>query len=153
MNKPRPYNGTMRIRDNDGTVGPAITVRPCDSDAASRGQGTGGLYFGRGGWIQKLQEGAYALGPGGFVVFGAFYAFVVEVLTLAPAFFQEEVAELFYVGDDLGTFAGADVEPDAWAGMQVGSGGKAQDYALIPPDRGGERGNFAEGLRVFETDI
>jgi hypothetical protein len=100
-----------------------------------------------------LQDGAYALGPGGFVVFGAFDAFVVEVLALAPAFFQEEVAELFYVLDDAGAFARADVEPDAGAGVRVGSGGKAQDYALIPPDRGGERGNFAEGLRVFESDI
>jgi hypothetical protein len=49
------------------------------------------------------------LGPGGFVVFGAFDAFVVEVLAFAPAFFQEEVAELFYIRDDLGAFAGADV--------------------------------------------
>jgi len=100
-----------------------------------------------------LEEGADALGPGGFVVFGAFDAGVVEVFAFTPAFFQENVAELFYVLDYAGAFAGADVEPDAWAGMRVGRGGDAQDYALIPPDRGGKRGNFAEGLRVVETEI
>jgi hypothetical protein len=42
-------------------------------------------------------------------VFAAFDAFVVEVGSLTPAFFQEEVAELFYIRDDLGAFAGADV--------------------------------------------
>src|SRR5277367_2398491 len=70
---------------------------------------------------KELQKGADAGGPGGFVVLGAFDAGVVEVAVVLPAFVEQDVAEFFDVVDDARTFAGADVQPDARAGLDGSS--------------------------------
>jgi hypothetical protein len=115
--------------------------------------GRGGLWIGRDGWVEELEDAADALRPGGFVVFAAFYAFVVEVLALAPAFFEEDIAELFYVLDDTRALFRADIEPDRGPGLDRRGGGKTVNHALVPPDGRGESGDLAEQLRIFQAEI
>src|SRR5258706_12256328 len=112
-----------------------------------------GLYCGLGGRIQELQEGAYALGPGGFVVLGAFYALVVEVFAGLPAFLQEDVAILFDVLNDAGAFLLADVEPDARTRLDVRGGSETVNEALVPPYGRREGGDAAEDLRMLGAQI
>src|ERR1700676_3712959 len=111
------------------------------------------LYCGLCRGIQKLKERPDALGPGGFVVLGAFDAFVVQVFAQLPVFFQEQVAEELDVRHRARAFAGADVQPNARAWRRRSSGGEAENHALVPPDGRRESGDSAERLRVFESDI
>src|SRR5260221_4793867 len=107
-----------------------------------------GLYCGLRCGIQELQERADALGPGSFVVLGAFYALVIEVFAGLPAFLQEDVAILLDVLNDAGAFLRADVEPDARTRLDVrGSSGTVKD-ALIPPYGRRESGDTTEDLRM-----
>ena len=82
-----------------------------------------------------MQERANTLGPGGFIVFGAFDAFVMQILVEPPAFADENVAETFDVVHNARAFARANVEPDARKGFHSCRGSKPQDHALVPPDR------------------
>lgn len=100
-----------------------------------------------------MQEGADTLGPGSFVVLGAFDALVVQIGFEPPALADEDVAEAFDVFDGAATFAGAGVEPDARMGRGARSGGKAKDDALVPPDGGGECGDAAEDLWEFQAEV
>ena len=65
------------------------------------------------GGKEKFEERADAFGPGGFVVFGAFDALVMEIPADSPAFVEERVAEAFHVVHDTRALAGADIQPDA----------------------------------------
>ena len=56
---------------------------------------SGGLCFGIGCWVEEFEHAADALRPRGFVVLAAFYSLVVKVLVFAPAFVEEDIAELF----------------------------------------------------------
>jgi hypothetical protein len=93
-----------------------------------------GLYCGLRRGIQELQKWADALGPGGFVVLGAFDALVRKVFAELPTLLNEDVAKLFNLWNDAGAFIGANVEPNAWARLDWSGGGEAMDYTLIPPD-------------------
>ena len=112
-----------------------------------------GLYCGLRRWIQKLQERADALGPRGFIVLCAFDTLVGEIFAELPTFLKEDVAKLFNIGDDAGTFFGADVKPDSRAGFDRSSGGEAMDHTLIPPYRWRERCEPTEDLRMFQSKI
>src|SRR5216683_4306116 len=103
-----------------------------------------GLYSGLARGIQELQKGAGALGPGGFVVFGAFDALVVQVALELPAFFEEHVAKFFDFLHDARAFARADVQPDAGARLDGGCPSEAMNDVLVPPDRRRERGDFSK---------
>jgi len=64
----------------------------------------------------RIAKGADALGPGGFVVPGAFDTLVMEVLAELPAILQEHVAKFFDIVNDARAFVRTDVEPDARRG-------------------------------------
>ena len=100
-----------------------------------------------------MQERADALGPRGFIVLCAFDSLVGEIFAELPTFLKEDVAKLFNIGDDAGTFFRANVEPDSRAGLDRSGGGEAIDHALIPPDGRRERGETAEDLRMFQAEI
>ena len=114
---------------------------------------SGGLCFGIGCWVEEFEHAADALRPRGFVVLAAFYSLVVKVLVFAPAFVEEDIAELFYVLDDAGTFFGSDIEPNRWARLDRRGGGKTVNHALVPPDGRGECGDLAEQLRILQAEI
>src|ERR1700739_1915071 len=71
-----------------------------------------GLYMGLACGEEELQEWAYALGPGGFIVLGALDALVMQVEVELPAFFEQHVAEAFDVVDNAWAFIRSDIEPD-----------------------------------------
>src|SRR5690349_5167001 len=97
-----------------------------------------GLYCGLGSGVQELQERTDALGPGAFVVLGAFDALIAEIFAELPALLLQNVAELLDFLNDAGAFARSDVEPDAWALRDGSSCGESMDDTLIPPHRGRE---------------
>src|SRR5215471_1518569 len=103
------------------------------------------------GGKEKLQEGADALGPSGFVVFAAFDALVVEVGFELPALADEDVAEALSVLYGTATFACAGVEPDARMRRGARCGSKAQNDALVPPDGRRKRGDAAKDLGHFQA--
>lgn len=78
-------------------------------------------------------------------------ALVGEINVLAPAFALEQAEEVVGVAKVFCALGHAHVEPDAeiWPGEW--SFYKAEDAAVVPPDRRGENGDFAENLRVFKA--
>src|SRR5882672_182674 len=102
---------------------------------------------------QKLEEGAHALSPRGFIVFRALDALVIKVVTELPAFVEERVAQHFHVIHNARAFARANVEPDARARFGHAGLRESHDDAVIPPDRGRESGNFSERFRHTKAEI
>src|SRR5437660_9492977 len=106
-----------------------------------------------GGWVQKLEERPHALGPGRFVVFGAFDALVMQVLAEPPAFLHQRVAQHFYVVHNARAFARADVEPDVRARFRH-AGMCETDYdAMVPPNGGRQGRDLSKDFRHAETEI
>src|SRR5229473_1056280 len=112
-----------------------------------------GLYSGLVRGIQELQKWADALSPGGFVVLRAFDALVVQVLFELPAFFEQHIAEFFHLRHDAGTFARADIQPDARAGLDDRRPREAVNHLLVPPNRWREGGDFPENARMLEAQV
>src|SRR5262250_4032327 len=112
-----------------------------------------GLYLCLASGKQELQKGADALGPGGFVVLGAFNAFVVQVALGSPTLFEQDIAEALDVFDGAAAFTGAGVEPDAGVRCDAGRGCKTKDDAFVPPDRGRKSGDTSKDLRHFQSEV
>src|SRR6266851_5587391 len=115
--------------------------------------GERGLYSGLAPRIQELQKGSDTLRPGGFVVFRAFDALVVQVPLELPAFGEKHVTEFVHLTHDARAFARADVEPNPRARLNDGGLGKAMNYAVVPPYGRRECGNFPENARMLESNI
>src|SRR6266852_658997 len=112
-----------------------------------------GLYCGLRRGIQELQKWADALGPGGFVVPGAFDALVMEIFAELPAILQEHVAKFLDIVNHARAFVRTDVEPDARARLDGSGGGEAMNDALIPPHGWRKSCQPAEALRIFQAQI
>lgn len=99
-------------------------------------------------------------GPGGFVVEGVGDAEVVDVDGgtgdaadgFAPATLEEAAVEEVGVAEVAEAFGGSHVEPDAEVGFGAGTSDAVEDGSLIPPDAGGEDGDFGEDVGVVEGD-
>src|SRR5216683_7909829 len=112
-----------------------------------------GLYCGLVRGKQKLQERSDARCPGRFVVLGAFDALVVKVCAQAPAFLQENVAELLDLMNDAWAFSCADVEPNAGTELHGRGGGETMNDALIPPNRRRERCEASKNMGKLQAHI
>ena len=100
-----------------------------------------------------MQKWVNALGPGGFIVLGAFDALVLKVLAEPPAFLQKDVAKLFHFMNDARAFLCADVEPDARAGLDRNILRETMNEELIPPYRRRKSRHSAEDLWMLEGKI
>jgi hypothetical protein len=78
-------------------------------------------------------------------------ALVGEVNVLAPAFTLEQAEEVVGVAKVFCPLGHAHVEPDFQVRAGEWSFDEAEDAAVVPPDRRGENGDFAENLRVFKA--
>src|ERR1700716_1699353 len=76
-----------------------------------------------------------ALRPRGFIVLRTFYTLVVQVAIKLPSFSQQHVAEIFYITQDLGSFASADVQPNARSRLDLSHRRKTVHHPLVPPHR------------------
>ena len=82
-----------------------------------------------------MQKWADALGPGSFVMLGAFDALVIEVFAELPAFLQEDVAKLLDLLNNPRALVRSDVEPYAWPWLDGSGCREAMNNTLIPPYR------------------
>ena len=113
-----------------------------------------------GGWEEEAEDVGEAGGPGGFVVEGVGDAEVGEVDGgtgdaaggFAPATLEEAAVEEVGVAEMAEAFGGTHVEPDAEVGFGTGASDAVEDGSLVPPDAGGEDGDFAEDVGVVEGD-
>ncbi len=91
-------------------------------------------------------------GPGSFVVGGAGYSEVSEILPVSPAALLEAAMEEIGVTEVAKTFRGAHVEPDADIGLWASAANAIEDGALVPPDAGAQDRCFAEDFGMIEGD-
>src|SRR5260370_29578580 len=112
-----------------------------------------GLYSALARGIQELKKRPDALRPSRLVVLRAIDALVVQVALELPAFFEKHVAEPIHFLDDALAFARADIQPDARAMFEGCRAGKSMNDVLIPPDGGGEGGDFPKNARMLETQL
>lgn len=71
---------------------------------------------------------------------------------LAPATLEEAAVEEVGIAEVAEAFGGSHVEPDAEVGFGAGTSDAVEDGSAVPPDAGGEDGDFAEDVGVVEGD-
>src|SRR5208282_428710 len=102
---------------------------------------------------QELQERSDAAGPGGFIVFGALDALVMQIAPQLPSFAQKDIAKPLHIFHSAPALARARIQPDSRNRLNRGRGGKTQDHALVPPHGRRKCGNLSENLRQAESQI
>ena len=80
-------------------------------------------------------------------------AFVVEVAFMPPALCLKPAFQLVSIGEGAPAFRGANVEPYARAVLKAAVIDVADDTFMVPPDRGGEHGEAAEEVGVFQAKV
>src|SRR6185312_14224975 len=107
------------------------------------------------GGEQELEHGAGALCPRGLMVRASGKSLIAKGVPNAPALHSQPSFEQVGVGNGTLPFALADIQPDAWTGLEVGSHlvKQGENGPVIPPHRGRKYSESAEDVRKFEPEI
>src|SRR5580704_7151116 len=112
-----------------------------------------GLYCGLAGGKEELQERCDSLRPGSLVVLGAGNCFEMQIAAVAPAFFDQNAAQLLNVVRAAAAFFGAHIQPNSRTALQIHASGKIENPAAIPPHRRRKYGQLAEDLGEAKAEI